>query len=106
MVEPVETLGDIRFDEPGGPGPGVDYLPQRGVTALSGAETVRPVGELWLVVRLQQETNYFADEFVRSGRQAERPEFAVLFRDVDSFHRPESVALVAHRINDASDLGL
>jgi hypothetical protein len=80
MIEPVETLGDIRFDEPGGPGPGAGDLLQRGVAAFAGTETVRPVGELWLVVCLQQETNYLADEFVRPGRQAERPEFAVLFR--------------------------
>src|ERR671917_2938290 len=106
MIEPVETLGDIRFDEPGGPGPGAGDLLQRGVAAFAGAETVRPLGELWLVVCLQQETDYFADEFVRPGRQAERPGFAVLFRDVDPLHRAESVALVAHRIGDASDLGL
>src|SRR2546421_6374772 len=80
MIEPVETRGDVRFDEPGGSGPGGHHIIERGVTAPTGAKTVGPVGELWLVVRLQQEPHDLADEFVRPGRQAQRPAPAVLFR--------------------------
>ena len=38
---------------------------QRGVAAAPGTETVRPVGELRLVIRLQQEPDHLADKFIR-----------------------------------------
>ena len=67
---------------------------------------MRKVGELRLVVRLEQEADDFADEFVRPRRQPEWSAFPVPFGNVGSPGRLEAVALVAHRINDASDLDL
>src|SRR6185312_6173796 len=100
-----EAVGDVSLDEPGCPGPGVSHLAQRGVTAPAGTETMRTAGELRLVVRLKQQAHHLADQFVRPGRQAERPQFAaLLLRDVDPLDRAEPVALVAQRINDAPDL--
>ena len=77
---------------------------QRGVAAPAGTETVGAVGEPRLVVRLQQEADHFADELVRPGRQPERACLPILLRDVDPLAGLEPVALVAHRIDDASDL--
>ena len=37
------------------------------------------VGKLWLVVGLQQETRYLADQFVRPRRQAKRRNFPFFF---------------------------
>ena len=50
--------------KPGCPFPGVDHVRQRGVATPSGTETVQVVGELWLVIGLQQEADHFADELV------------------------------------------
>ena len=104
MVERSEAVGDVAFDEPGCPGPGIRHLRQRGVASPAGTETVRPAGELGLVVRLQQEAHHLADQFIRPGRQAERPFLPVLLRDVDPLDGLEPVALVAQRIDDAPDL--
>ena len=57
----------------------VGYLPQCGVTASAGAEPVRAVGELRLVVRLQEEADHFADQLVRPRRQAEGRSFPFFF---------------------------
>ena len=104
VVKAPETVRDITLDEPGRPGPGLRHLPQRGVATPAGTETVRSVRELRLVVRLKQQAHHLTDQLVRPGRQAERPELAALFRDVDPLHRAEPVTLVAQRIDDAPDL--
>ena len=62
------------------------------------------VGELRFVIRFKEQTHHFSHQFVRPGRQAERPTFPILLWDVNTPDGLESVALVAHRINDASDL--
>jgi hypothetical protein len=62
------------------------------------------VGELRLVVRLQQEADHFADKLVRPGRQPQRSFLPVLLGNIDSPDGLEPVALVAHRIDDAADL--
>jgi hypothetical protein len=67
---------------------------------------MRAAGELRLVIRFQENAHYFADEFIRPWRQAERPQVAaVLLRDVNPSCWLEPVALVAQRIDDAPDLG-
>ena len=65
MVQGPEAVGDVTLDEPHGPGPGFLHFPQRGVAAPAGPEPVRTVGELRLVVRLQQQAHHFADELIR-----------------------------------------
>ena len=62
--------------------------------------------KLRLVMRLQQEADHFADEFIRPGQQAERSQFPVLFRDPGPLDWLEPVALVAQRIDDAHGPGL
>ena len=42
MIDRSVTVGDVALDEPHGPGPGVAYLPQRGMAAPSFTEPVRP----------------------------------------------------------------
>src|SRR6266581_4464772 len=78
MVERPETISDISLDKPGRPCPCVSYL--------------------------QQEADYFTDELVRPGRQAERSRFPILLGNMDPPDGLESVAFVAQRIDDASDL--
>ena len=67
-------------------------------------EPVRAAGESRLVIRLKEQAHHLADQLVRPGRQAERPQFAAFLRDVDPLDRAEPVALVAQRIDDAPDL--
>ena len=45
MIKTPEAVGDVSLDEPGRSGPGVGYLPQRGVAAPAGTEPVGAVGE-------------------------------------------------------------
>ena len=60
MVKLVEAPGDVTFDKPGCRRPADRHVAQCGVTAAIGAITMRVVGELRLVVRLQQQTHDFA----------------------------------------------
>ncbi len=106
VVQAAEAVGDVPFDEPGSPGPGVGHLPQRGVAAPTGTESMGSIGERRLVVRLQQQADHLPDELVRPGRQAQRTRTSVLLRDVHAPDRPEAVALVAHRLDDPVDLPL
>jgi hypothetical protein len=41
MAEAAEAVGDVALDKPCGPGPGVAYLPQRGMTPSPFQEPVR-----------------------------------------------------------------
>ena len=61
VIQAAEAVGDISFDKPGGPGPGVVYLPQCGVTSPEFPEPVRGVRELRLIKRFQQQADHFAD---------------------------------------------
>ncbi|GAA3369605.1 hypothetical protein GCM10020367_12980 [Streptomyces sannanensis] len=53
VVQAAEAVGDISLDEPARSGPVLHHVLQRGVTAPLGAEPVRAVRELDVVVRLQ-----------------------------------------------------
>jgi site-specific DNA recombinase len=65
MVKPVEALGDIALDKPARPGPGSRHLAQGGVATPAGPVTVGAIGELRLVIRLQQQADHFAEQLVR-----------------------------------------
>ncbi len=60
VVKLVEAPGDVTFDKPGCRRPADRHVAQCGVTAAAGAVTMRVVGELRLVVRLQQQAYDFA----------------------------------------------
>src|SRR5487761_1747097 len=49
MIKTPETVGDITFDKPGCPGPGLSHVPQCGMASPARTETVRIIGELRLV---------------------------------------------------------
>ncbi len=53
VVKAAEAVGDVPFDEPGRPGPGVVHLPQSGMAAPAGTKPMRAVGERRLVICLQ-----------------------------------------------------
>src|SRR6266576_2513995 len=103
MVDFTEAVGDVSFDEPCGPGPGVLDFPERGMAAASFPEPVRPVRKARLVDCLQQEAHHFADQLIGPRRQAQRAELPVLFRDVDAAGRGEPVPLVPHQLDDLID---
>jgi len=63
MIQGPEAVGDVTLDKPCCLGPGIAYLPQRGMTPSPFPEPVRPVGKPRFVVCLQQETDHFADKF-------------------------------------------
>ena len=106
MIQRPVAVGDVSLDEPCGPGPGIAYLPQRGVAPPPFPEPVRPVRERRLVIRLQQEADHLADELSGPVRQAEGPELPVLLRDIDAAGRREPVPLVPHQLDDLVDLAL
>jgi site-specific DNA recombinase len=60
VVKTAEAVGDVTLNKPCGPGPGVVYLPQRGMTPSSFPEPVRPVREPRVVVRLKKQADHFA----------------------------------------------
>ena len=60
VVETAEAVGDVTLDKPCGSGPGVLYLPQRGMTPPSFPEPVRPVRKPRIVVRLEKQAYHFA----------------------------------------------
>jgi hypothetical protein len=64
MVKTAEAVGDITLDEPHGPGPGLLYFPQCGMTAAPFPETVRPARKPRFADRLQKETDHLADELI------------------------------------------
>ena len=64
VIESVKALGDIALDKPAGPGPGSRHLAQGAVTTPAGPVTVGMIGELRLVIRLQQQADHFAEQFV------------------------------------------
>ena len=71
VVRRSEAVGDIALDEPCGPFPGFADFPQCGMASAAFSEPMGLVREPRLVVRLQQEAYYFADELVgprRDGR--------------------------------------
>jgi hypothetical protein len=61
VVKRPEAVGDVALDKPGSPGPGIVYLPQRGMTSSPFPEPVRPVREHRFVVRLKEQADHFAD---------------------------------------------
>ena len=63
VVQRPETVSDVSLNEPGRRGPGIRDLPQRAMTALPWPESVGPIGERRLVVRLQQQAHHLTDEF-------------------------------------------
>jgi hypothetical protein len=77
MVEAAKTVGDVPLDEPVRPLPDLHHLAQRGVAAPARAKPVGAVGELGLVVGLQQQAAHLGDQLVRPGRQAQRARLPV-----------------------------
>ena len=61
VVKRPEAVGDITLDKPCGPGPGIIYLPQRGMAPSFPPEPVRIIRELRLIVRLKEQADHFAD---------------------------------------------
>src|SRR5712671_5560709 len=62
MVKTAEAVGDVTLDKPCGPGPGVVYLPQRGMAPSFSSEPVRIIRELRFVVRLKEQADHFAGQ--------------------------------------------
>ena len=71
MVERPEAVGDVALDEPGCPVPVVSDLQQGRVAPAAGPEPVGAVGELRLVVGLQQEPDDLLQQLVRPGRDGD-----------------------------------
>ena len=65
VVKLVEAAGDVALDKPGRPGPSDRHVAQGGVAATTGPVAVGMIGELRLVVRLQEKTHDFAEQLVR-----------------------------------------
>jgi hypothetical protein len=71
VIQRPETVGDVSLDKPRGPDPGIADFPQRGMASAAFPEPVGLVRELRLIIRLQEQAHYLADQFIgprRDGR--------------------------------------
>jgi hypothetical protein len=68
VVQRPKAVGDVTLDEPHSSRPPVVDLQQRRMTPVGRPEPVRAVGELRLVVRRQNETQRFLQQFVRAAQ--------------------------------------
>jgi len=64
VIQSVETVGDIPFDDPGRISPGMIDFPQGGVTSSSLPKSVRVWAELNVVIGVQDQPNHFRYQFV------------------------------------------
>ena len=78
MIQTVETGRNIAFYQPGGACPAVVNRREGSVTTARRTEPVGLVGELGLVIRLQNEANHFLQQFARPGRETQWSHFPVL----------------------------
>jgi hypothetical protein len=100
-----KAVGDVTLDEPHRSPPLVVDLQQGTMTPAAGAEPVGAVGELRLVVRLQDQAEHFLQQLVRPGRQSQRTLLArSLLLDVAAPHRSPPVALLTEHADDRLDL--
>src|SRR6266536_2151726 len=104
MIQSVEKLSDVKLEKPGRAGPGVVHLAQRGVAATAPTETMGVLGELRVVVGVQDEPEHLLQQFVRPGGQSERTPFPVRLRDVRPPDRRPAIPLEAHGVDDGIDL--
>jgi hypothetical protein len=104
MIKTPEAVGDVPLDEPVRSLPYLHHLRQRGVAAPLGAETMRAIRELDVVVRLKQQTHNLRDQLVAPGRHAQRA-LPDLLRDVDPPGRGPPVGLRTQSTDDPVDLG-
>src|SRR5262249_57734529 len=65
VVEAVEALGNIPFNEPDRPGPGLVDVAQGGVASASWPESMGAVGKLRLLVTLHKEAHEFFQQVIR-----------------------------------------
>src|SRR6266511_4516170 len=72
VVDAVEAAGEVALDEPRRSTPCIRNLAQRCVATPIRSEAVGAVGELRLVVGLQDHPDDLLQQFVRPGRNAER----------------------------------
>lgn len=61
MIKLVKAAGDVTFDKPGRSRPIGHHLAQRGVATSVGTVTMGVIGELRLIIRLQEDTHHFAE---------------------------------------------
>jgi len=68
VIQRPKAVGDVALDEPVRSLPAIDYLAKRGVAASARTKAVGVVGELHVVVGLQQQAHHLGDQLVRPGR--------------------------------------
>src|SRR6266516_975387 len=94
LLNVVEEAFDVSLYHPIGSFSCCLHLDQCGVTAFSGPEPVRGVFEHWLIDGLQQEPYHFLHEFISYCRDAQRPGFPILFRNVYPAYRRRGVGFL------------
>ena len=104
MIDSVIASFDVSFDEPACPVPGLLDGTQRCVTASLGAEPMRMVTELLLVVGFQDLPDNLLKELIRPGWEPQRSELiALLLGDVDATNWRPAIAFMPQIVNDLED---
>src|SRR5690606_10353415 len=70
VLKAPEAVGDVSLDEPVRSLPSSDHLLQRGVTPPAGTKPVGVLGELGVVIRIQQHAHHLGHQLVRPRRHA------------------------------------
>src|SRR5262249_8846237 len=104
MVDVVVASLDVTLDEPLHAFPGLVDPVQRGMATASWPETVREVGELRLVVGVQQATHDLLQQLVRPRRDAEGTHLPVGLRDIRPPHRGPPKAFMTYEVDEVFDL--
>src|SRR5262249_53056183 len=95
MVQPVEALNQVSLDIPLDPSPVPGDFPQGGVTTSASPEPVRVPTELRLIIRFQKGANHFLQQFIRPGRNPERPQLSRFLGNVRPSGWSPSIAFLA-----------
>ena len=104
MRNVVETPFDVSLNKPLHSRPAALHAAERGVATTIGTEPVGAHRKLWFEVRVQNGAHDLLQQLIGPGRQAERAQCPILFRDMHASDRCPSKAFMAEFVNEAIDL--
>src|SRR5512133_3732290 len=103
MIDVLKTAFDVALDKPFGARPGVLDVVKCAMASSCGPKPVGMVAKLRFIIRLKNESDYFLEQFIRPGRDAERSHLPVLLRDMYASNSRPSIAFIAQFVYDAFD---
>src|SRR5215471_15633672 len=103
MIDGIKTAFDVPLDEPFGARPCVLDVVKCGMASACRPKPVGMVTKLRFIIRLKNEPDYFLEQFIRPGRDAQRSHLPVFLRDMYASYWRPSIAFIAQFVYDAFD---